>query len=102
MFDNRENKDTEMAQIYDTLMSNMNIINTDSTLGITLLDLDFDETPELLVTRYSTDVGVNFGNVDNEVADVDIYRIEDNKLIYIDTLYNYHTVIYDRTIYEII
>lgn len=95
LFDNTKDKDPEMVQIYNALMSNMDIINTDSTLGITLLDLNFDETPEVLVTRYSTDEGVDFGNVDNEVADVDIYRIENENLIYIDTLYNYHTIVYE-------
>ena len=95
LFDNTKDKDPEMVQVYNALMSNMDIINNDSTLGITLLDLDFDETPEVLVTRYSTDEGVDFGNVDNEVADVDIYRIENENLVYIDTLYNYHTIVYE-------
>ena len=84
-----------MVQVYNTLMSNMDVINTDLTLGIVLLDLDFDRTPEVLVTKYARDVNVTFGNVDNEVADVDIYRIENDNLLYIDTLYNYNTIIYE-------
>ena len=95
LFDNTENKAPEMLRVYNTLISNMDIINTGLTLGITLLDLDFDKTPEVLVTKYSTDINVTFGNEENEVADVDIYRIENNNLLYIDTLYNYHTVIYE-------
>ena len=81
LFDNAENKDPEMLQVYNTLMSNMDIINTDITLGITLLDLDFDKTPEVLVTKHASDENVTFGTVDNEVADVDIYRIENDNLI---------------------
>lgn len=95
LFDNTKDKDPEMVRVYNALISDMNTVNTDSTLGITLLDLDFDKSPEVLVTRYSTDADVDFGNVDNEVADVDIYRIENGNLAYIGTLYNYHTVVYE-------
>ncbi len=95
LFDKTESKDPEMVNVYNTLMSNMDIINTDLTLGITLLDLDFDKTPEVLVSKFSTNINIDFGNEENEVADVDVYRIENEKLIYIDTLYNYHTVIYE-------
>jgi hypothetical protein len=93
LFDNLDNKDSEMIQTYNTLMSNIDILNTDLTLGITLLDLDFDNSPEVLVTRYNT--ATLYEIPDNEVADVDIYRIENNNLIYIGTLYNYHTIIYE-------
>ena len=96
LFDNTKDKDPKMVQVYNALISNIDAINTDLTLGITLLDLDFDKTPEVLVTNYSTDANVDdFGNVDNEVADVDIYRIENSSLNYIDTLYNYHAVVYE-------
>lgn len=95
IFDGKEGKNPEMLRIYNTLMSNMDVLNTESTLGITLLDLDFDNTPEVLATRYSDISDPSYTAYDTEAADVDIYRIENENLIYIGTLYNYHTVIYE-------
>lgn len=95
MFENTEGKNPEMLRVYNTLMSNMDVLNTESTLGITLLDLDFDNTPEVLATRYSDISDPSYTAYDTEAADVDIYRIENENLIYIGTLYNYHTVIYE-------
>lgn len=54
LFEDSEDKDPEMVRVYNALISNMDILNTDLTLGITLLDLDFDAVPEVLVTRYSS------------------------------------------------
>jgi hypothetical protein len=95
LFENTEDKNPEMLRVYNTLMSNMDLLNTESTLGITLLDLDFDNTPEVLATRYSDISDPLYKGSDTEAADVDIYRIENENLIYIGTLYNYHTVIYE-------
>jgi hypothetical protein len=95
MFENTEEKNPEMLHVYNTLMSNMDLLNTESTLGITLLDLDFDNTPEVLATGYSEISAPLYEGSDTEAADVDIYRIENENLIYIGTLYNYHTVIYE-------
>jgi len=95
MFENTEEKNPEMLRVYNTLMSNMDVLNTESTLGITLLDLDFDNIPEVLATRYSDISDPSCTVYDTEAADVDIYRIENENLIYIGTLYNYHTVIYE-------
>lgn len=86
-----ENKDPNMQIVYDSLISNLNTIINEKTLGITLLDLDFDKFPELLVSRQSSYIDFN-SEVQNAV-DVEIYRINDNELKYIDTLYNYHRVI---------
>lgn len=95
LFEDSGNKDQEMNSVYKTLTSNMEVLNTDKTLGITLLDLDFDTTPEVLVTRFAQNSEMFDIYNENEVADVDIYRIENERLIYIDTLYNYHSIVYE-------
>lgn len=87
---NAEGKDPNMSTVYDSLISNTDTIITEKTVGVVLLDLDFDTFPELLVSRQS-------GYTDSEGAfqsavDTDIYRITDNELKYIDTIYNYHRV----------
>jgi len=95
MFDSTEDKNPEMSRVYNALMSNMQVLNIELTLGIALLDLDFDNTPEVLATRYSDISDPSYEGYDTEAADVEIYRIENENLIYIGTLYNYHTVIYE-------
>lgn len=86
-----ENKDPNMRIVYNLLISNLDTILNEKTLGIVLLDLDFDKFPELLVSRQSS-----FTDLNNEVqnaVDVEIYRIKENELKYIDTLYNYHRIV---------
>ena len=75
----------EAREVYDILMSNTDIIFTDSVDGISLIDLDFDYKPELLVSKYWFDDGIDW--YDND--DVDIYEIdlENGCLKYIDTIY---------------
>ncbi len=86
-----ENKDPNMKKIYDSLISNLNTIINEKTVGVVLLDLDFDKFPELLVSRQSgyTDFNGSFQNA----VDVEMYRINDNELKYIDTIYNYHRIV---------
>ncbi len=84
-------KDPNMKIVYDSLISNLDTIINEKTVGIVLLDLDFDKFPELLVSRQSSFTDFN-GKVENAV-DVEIYRIKDNELKYIDTIYNYHRII---------
>ncbi len=86
-----ENKDPNMKKVYDSLISNLDTIINEKTVGVVLLDLDFDKFPELLVSRQSsyTDFTGSFQNT----VDVEIYRINDNKLKYIDTIYNYHRIV---------
>ncbi len=86
-----ENKDPNMKKVYDSLISNLNTIINEKTVGVVLLDLDFDKFPELLVSRQSgyTDFNGSFQNA----VDVEMYRINDNELKYIDTIYNYHRIV---------
>lgn len=75
----------EAREVYDILMSNTDIIFADGVDGINLIDLDFDCKPELLVSKYWFDDGMDLYLND----DVDIYGIdvENGCLNYIDTIY---------------
>lgn len=75
----------ETKTVYDILMSNTDIIFADGVDGINLIDLDFDRKPELLVSKYWFDDGMDFYNYD----DVNVYGIdlENGCLNYIDTVY---------------
>ncbi len=86
-----KSKDPNMKIVYNSLISNLDTIINEKTVGIVLLDLDFDKFPELLVSRQSSYTDF-YGRVENAV-DVEIYRIKDNELKYIDTIYNYHRII---------
>ena len=54
-------------------------------MGVNLIDLDFDGTPEVLVSR-----GEKIDDTARwkQFSDVDIYCIKNSGLEYIDTLYN--------------
>lgn len=84
-------KDPGLSEAYRAIIGNLDTIYKDSTHGITLLDLDFDGTPEVLVSdifkRDRQYVGDRVG------VDVSIYRIENGDLKYIDTFPNAHWVI---------
>ena len=84
------NKDAEPTEVYNAIIKNLDKINTEDTYGIELLDMDFDGKPEVLVSR------VNKPDEDsyNWQVDVDIYRVKDNDLKYIDTINNSHLVVY--------
>ncbi len=86
-----KSKDPNMKIVYNSLISNLDTMIDEKTVGIVLLDLDFDKFPELLVSRQSSYTDFN-GRVENAV-DVEIYRIKDNELKYIDTIYNYHRIV---------
>lgn len=86
-------KDPQMEMVYRTLLDNKNVYYKDSTNGLLLLDLDFDEKPELLVSDY-TDYEYTLRDNENmsthtqAASDISVYRIEDGKLKFIDKLYN--------------
>ena len=83
-------KDAEPTEVYNAILKNLDKINTENTYGIQLLDMDFDGKPEVLVSR------VNKTDEDswNWEVDVDIYRIKNSDLKYIDTINNAHRVMY--------
>ena len=77
-------KDPEMTEAYNVLIDNLDTILTDETYGIELLDMDFDGKPEVLVSKISN---VPDDTYETEI-DVDVYRITDGSLKYIDTIYS--------------
>ena len=77
-----KNKDPQMKEVYDAVMNAKNEIYTNETRGILLLDLDFDVKPEIIVTKSIINDDKNTGRLSS-----DIYRVENGKLKFIDTLY---------------
>lgn len=81
-----EDKDPEMMEVYNAIHKELDTLLTDATYGIELIDMDFDGKPEVLVSKieeeYRKEIG--FGTP----VDVDIYRVKNEELKYIDTLYN--------------
>ena len=90
--DDNPDKNPAMTEVYNAVMDNLDTFYKETTHGITLLDLDFDGTPELLVSDVAerdTSEYVKIG------ADVSVYRIENGGLKYIDTFPSAHIVVYD-------
>ncbi len=83
--------DKNMQNIYDIMINNIDSIYGDKVVGISLLDLDFDTKPELLVTRKKELVG---DSSLSEYHDVDIYKFDEDKLKFIDTLniFSYYSI----------
>lgn len=75
----------EAKEVYGVIMSNTDIIFADGVDGINLIDLDFDYKPELLVSKYWRDDGMDlYHNNDVEIYGIDV---ENGCLNYIDTIY---------------
>ncbi len=87
-----DGKDPEMAAVYTALLENADLLYTENTYGILLLDLDFDGTPEVLRTRCTDDSELR--NYRDGSAEIDIYRIENETLRYIDRI---ESLIYARS-----
>ncbi len=93
-----DEKNDDSAVTYKTLTDNLDIFMGDDVVGVNLIDLDFNGTPELLVSRRVIEKRTyDFGDgpVEREetFADVDIYIIDSGKLDYIDTLHNNHRIV---------
>ncbi len=88
-------KSSEMTTAYNILTSNYNTLISDSVVGISLLDLDFDGTPEVMVSKCPDNWNQMKDENGVETIDVDVYRIDGDNLVYIDTLWNYHTMVYE-------
>ncbi len=94
-------KNDGSAAVYNTLADNLDIFMGEDVVGINLIDLDFDGTPEVLVSRkimesHYRDFGTGEGQTEEEVVDVDIYAVSDGKMTYIDTLYNHKINVYQN------
>lgn len=93
------NKDPEMNEVYSAITSDYEKLNADDVYGVVLLDMDFDEKPEVLVSRLIIPLNENGAEdwANKWKTEVDVYRVINGKLKYIDTIYNVHQLIYDIT-----
>ncbi len=89
-----EDKDPAMTEVYNTIMDDLDTVMQENTNGFTLLDLDFDGTPELLVSNIVIPRDENGAAPMDDANDVSVYRIENGKLKYIDTIYSTQRVVY--------
>lgn len=89
-----EEKDDGASEVYKTLIDNIDIFMGEDVVGANLIDLDFDGTPELLVSRQVLPEDAEVGDYGVEHCDVDIYSVKDGKPTYIDTLYNSKANVY--------
>lgn len=74
---------TDGLAVYNAVMNNISEIMSENTVGISLLDLDFDGTPELIVSDF-----VERRTDNSNIIDAKIYSLKSGKAEYIDTLYN--------------
>ncbi len=92
-----EGKDPAMSEVYNSVMSDLDTVMADNTNGLTLLDLDFDGTPELLVSNYIRIAEDSGSDYHAYGCDVGVYRIENGGLKYIDTIYSEQRAVYEVT-----
>lgn len=90
--DDAPDKDPAMTEVYNAIMDNLDTFYKETTHGVTLLDLDFDGTPELLVSDVAERDTREYAKLG---ADVSVYRIENGGLKYIDTFPSAHIVVYN-------
>ncbi len=92
---NGEDKDPAMSEVYSTIMNGLDTVMQENTNGLTLLDLDFDGTPELLVSSLIKKNEDSNNDYHAYGCDVGVYRIENGGLKYIDTIYSEQRVVYE-------
>ncbi len=81
---------------YKTLLDNIDMLMAEDVVGVNLIDLDFDGTPELLVSKQVLPENADPDSYNIEQCDVAIYSIKEGKPVYIDTLYNSKSNVYDN------
>ena len=90
-----ENKgDSAAAQTYLTLIDNVDMFMGEDVVGVNLIDLDFDGTPELLVSKQILSENAESTDRGTEQCNVEVYSIKDGKPAYIDTLYHSKANVY--------
>lgn len=92
--DKFEEKDDGAAEVYKTLVDNIDLFMGEDVVGVNLIDLDFDGTPELLVSKQVLPENADPDSYGVEQCDVDVYSIKEGKPVYIDTLYNSKSNVY--------
>ncbi|MGN1423963.1 MAG: hypothetical protein ACI4XA_11345 [Oscillospiraceae bacterium] len=83
-----DEKGGNAAETYKALLSIKDKLLADDIVGVNLIDLDFDDKPEILVAR---SVNVEGASDWCSFSDVDIYCVNDSVPEYVDTLYNNDT-----------
>lgn len=92
---NGEDKDPAMSEVYSAIMNGLDSVMQENTNGLTLLDLDFDGTPELLVSSLIKKNEESNNDYHAYGCDVGVYRIENGGLKYIDTIYSEQRIVYE-------
>ncbi|MCM1335803.1 MAG: hypothetical protein NC084_02950 [Bacteroides sp.] len=72
----------EASLLYQGLTEGFASLRDEKTCGIVLLDLDFDGSPEVLVSRAVYEEDAKFFSH----TDVDVYRFENGEFTYLDTI----------------
>lgn len=85
---------SKAAATYRILLDNIDMFMAEDVVGVNLIDLDFDGTPELLVSKQVLPENVENDSYNIEQCDVAVYSIKDGKPVYIDTLYNSKANVY--------
>jgi len=84
VYKTEQEDDPAASAVFSVLMDNMDTLYGENTLGIDLIDLDRDGTPEVIADSFKkveTDYGYKLS------AEAKIYSIKDGGLVYVDTLY---------------
>ncbi len=77
-------KAPEMTDTYNAIINNLDTLyNKDTTIGMTFVDMDFDGTPELLVSDRTGET-----DFDRQGADVTVYRIKGSELVNVGVIPN--------------
>lgn len=80
-------KDPDMERVYEAVMASKDLIYTEDTEGIVFLDLDFDGTPEVLVTKTGDNI-VEYpaGQRNLHKIITSVYTVGDGGLVYCDKM----------------
>lgn len=89
-----EKGDVGAARTYLTLLDHTDMFMGEDVVGVNLIDLDFDGTPELLVSKQVLSGDPGFPDNRTEQCNVEIYSLKDGDVSYIDTLYNSKANVY--------
>lgn len=76
----RESDSKEAEALYSALMNGFDQFYDEKTVGIVLLDMDFDGEPELLVSKRTE------GEENRDCIDVSVYRLRNGEITLLDTI----------------
>ncbi|MCM1059034.1 MAG: hypothetical protein NC452_01935 [Eubacterium sp.] len=82
------------ASVYGTLLDHIDMFMDRDVVGVNLIDLDFDDFPELLVSKQLLAGDPGFPDRRTEQCNVEVYSLKNGDVSYIDTLYNSKANVY--------